>query len=98
MKEINKSVLKDASSRLLFDMTEDQYDVLEKEFAILIKQMDLIGQIQGVDDFEPMTFPFDVTTDLLRDDVPSEPLSREIALHNAKDIVDGQIKLPKVVG
>lgn len=98
MKEINKNVLKDASSRLLFDMTEDQYDVLEKEFAILIKQMDLIGQIQGVDDFEPMTFPFDVTTDLLRDDIPSEPLQREVALQNAKDIVDGQIKLPKVVG
>jgi len=98
VKEINKNVLKDASSRLLFDMTEDQYDVLEKEFAILIKQMDLIGQIQGVDDFEPMTFPFDVTTDLLRDDIPSEPLQREVALQNAKDIVDGQIKLPKVVG
>lgn len=98
MKEINKSVLKDASSRLLFDMTEDQYDVLEKEFAILTKQMDLIGQIPGVDDFEPMTFPFDVSSDLLREDVPSEPLPRDVALQNAKDVVDGQIKLPKVVG
>ena len=98
MKEINKSVLKDASSRLLFDMTEDQYAVLEKEFAILMKQMDLIGKIEGVDDIEPMTFPFDVINDVLRDDVPSVPLPREIALQNAKDIVDGQIKLPKVVG
>lgn len=98
MKEINKNVLKDAANRLLFDMTEEQYDVLEKEFAILTKQMNLIGQIKGVDEFEPMTFPFDVSNDLLREDVPSTPLPREVALQNAKDIVDGQIKLPKVVG
>ncbi|MCX5775621.1 MAG: hypothetical protein NTV44_04595 [Firmicutes bacterium] len=98
MKEINKNVLKDAANRLLFDMTEEQYDLLEKEFAILTKQMNLIGQIKGVDEFEPMTFPFDVSNDLLREDVSSTPLPREVALANAKDIVDGQIKLPKVVG
>lgn len=98
MKEINKSVLKSASNSLLFDMTDEQYAVLEKEFTILLKQMDLIGQTQGIDDLEPMTFPFDVATDSLREDVPSEPLPRDVALQNAKDVVDGQIKLPKVVG
>lgn len=98
MKEINKNVLKDAAHRLLFDMTEEQYDVLEKEFTVLVKQMDLIGSIEGIDDYEPMTFPFDVSTSFMREDIPEPPLQREVALANAKDVVDGQIKLPKVVG
>ncbi len=98
MKEINKNVLKDAAHRLLFDMTEEQYDVLEKEFTILVKQMDLIGHIEGIDDYQPMTFPFEVSTSYMREDIPETPLPREVALANAKDVVDGQIKLPKVVG
>ena len=98
MKNINKDVLKDAASRLMFDMSEEQYDTLEKEFDIMIKQMKLIGEIPGVDDVEPMTFPFDVATDYLREDEVTETLNKEDVLKNAKDVVDGQIKLPKVVG
>lgn len=98
MKAINKDVLKDAASRLMFDMSDEQYDTLEKEFDIMIKQMKLIGEIPGVDDVEPMTFPFDVATDYLREDEVEETLSKEEVLKNAKDVVDGQIKLPKVVG
>ena len=98
MKAINKDVLKDAASRLMFDMSEEQYDTLEKEFDIMIKQMKLIGEIPGVDDVEPMTFPFDVATDYLREDEVAEALSKDEVLKNAKDVVDGQIKLPKVVG
>jgi Asp-tRNA(Asn)/Glu-tRNA(Gln) amidotransferase C subunit len=58
MKEINKQVLKDAAKRLLFDMSEEEYDTLLKEFDVITKQMDLIGQIEGIDNHEPMTFPF----------------------------------------
>lgn len=97
MKTVNKEVLKTAANKLMFDMSEEQYDNLVAEFTILIKQMDLIGQIEGVDSAEPMTFPFDVTTSYLREDVPSDPLDRDEALKNSADVVDGQIRLPKVV-
>lgn len=98
MKAINKEVLKDAAKRLLFDMSEQEYETLLKEFDVVIKQMDLIGQIEGVDAYEPMTFPFDCTTTHLREDVPIRPLSKDEALRNAKNKSAGQIKLPKVVG
>ena len=97
MKEVNREVLKDAALRLMFDMSDEQYETLEKEFEIIIKQMSLIGEIDGVD-VEPMTFPFNVTTDYLREDVAETPLTKEEVLSNAKDVLDGQIKLPKVVG
>ena len=98
MKEVNKSVLKEAANKLLFDMSEEQYDTLLEEFNVITKQMLLIKEIPGVDDETPMTFPFDVGVTYLREDVPSEPLERDTALKNAKDVVDGQIRLPKVVG
>ncbi|MDD3939013.1 MAG: Asp-tRNA(Asn)/Glu-tRNA(Gln) amidotransferase GatCAB subunit C, partial [Bacilli bacterium] len=85
MKEITKEVLKDAAKRLLFDMSEEEYDTLLKEFDVVIKQMQLIGQIEGVDDYEPMVFPFECTTSYLRDDIPSKPLTKDEALRNAKN-------------
>lgn len=98
MKQINKDVLKDAARRLLFDMSEEEYDTLLQEFGVLTKQMETIGKIPGLEDYEPMTFPFDCHTSYLREDVPEEPLTREEALHNAGSVSEGQIKLPKVVG
>lgn len=98
MKEINKDVLKDAARRLLFDMSEEEYDTLLQEFAVLTKQMETIGKIPGLEDYEPMTFPFDCHTSYLREDIPEEPLEREEALRNAGSVFEGQIKLPKVVG
>jgi len=98
MKEITIEVLKDAANRLLFAMTDEEFQTLFEEFQTLVKQMKLIGDIPGVDDSIPMTFPFPVFNDELREDIPETPLPRELALKNAKEVVDGQIKLPKVVG
>ena len=97
MKEVNKEVLKVAANKLMFDMSEEQYQNLLNEFDIILSQMELISEIEGVDDVEPMTFPYEVTTDYLREDVASSPLSKEDALKNAKDVVDGQISIPRVI-
>lgn len=98
MKTITKEVLQDAANRLLFTMSDEQYDTLMDEFKILAKQMAIIGEIPDLGNYEPMTFPFDCTTSYLREDVPVAPLTREEALKNAGNKQDGQIKLPKVVG
>ena len=97
MKAYNKEVLKDAAHRLLFDMSEDEYDTLMSEFDIITKQMLVIGDDPTIDQYEPMTFPFECTTSYLREDVPALPLSRDEALRNANHKAGGQIKLPKVV-
>lgn len=97
MKDYNIEVLKDAAKRLLFDMSESEYETLLKEFDIVTKQMDIIGSNKDIDKYEPMAFPFECTTSFMREDIPEEPLSREDALKNSKRKVGGQIKLPKVV-
>ncbi len=98
MKAVNTELLKDIAHKLMFDMNEEQYDTLLKEFDTVMQQMELISEIKGIDDAEPMTFPFNVTTSYLREDVTSKPLDRDEALKNASDVIEGQIRLPKVVG
>ena len=97
MKKITKELLQESANKLMFDMSDEQYNKLLSEFDVILTQMDLIGEIDGVDDATPMIFPFDVTTTFLREDVAEEPLDRDEALRNAKDVVDGQIRLPRVV-
>ena len=97
MKKVTLEVLKEATNKLMFDMSEEQYQNLLNEFDIILSQMELISEIEGVDEVEPMTFPYELSTDYLREDVASAPLNKEDALKNAKDVVDGQISIPRVI-
>lgn len=97
MKQIDEAVLKDASHRLLFDISDEEMKLLLNEFDILVKQFELLKDIEKVNEVKPMTFPYEIFNDYLREDVPSDVLTKEEALKNAKNVKDGQIKLPKVV-
>ena len=97
MKKVTLEVLNEATNKLMFDMSEEQYQNLLNEFDIILSQMELISEIEGVDEVEPMTFPYELSTDYLRDDVASSPLAKEDALKNAKNVVDGQISIPRVI-
>ena len=68
-----------------------------EEFEVILKLIKIFESIEGIDDVEPMTFPYDVTNDYLREDVVTTPENRDDILRNANDVKDGQIRLPKVV-
>ena len=97
MKQVTKEILKNTANKLLFDMSDEQFEQLVKEFEIITKQMELIKDIPGVDDAERMTFPFDNANTYFREDIQSSPLNRDEVLKNASDVKDGQFRLPKVV-
>lgn len=98
MKKVDKETLVEASHKLLFEMSEEEYETLLMEFDIIAKQMEIISQIEGLENVEPMVFPYPVFLEDLREDVVNESLSQEEALKNAGDVQNGMIKLPKVVG
>lgn len=101
MKKVDKSVLKDAANRLMFDMKDEEYETLLKEFEIITKQLKLMDDIEGIENVEPMSFPYvDESFHLLREDeaVAETLVKKEDMLKNAKVNKDGQVKLPKVVG
>ena len=84
---ITKDILKKLASNLMFEMEEEEYDTLEKEFAIFLKQMDLIAHIKDVDGVEPMTFPFelDINDHFLRSDVANNEINFDDMKVNVKD-------------
>lgn len=97
MQKISKDILKKCANNLMFDMLEEEYDTLLLEFDDLMNQMALIDRIEGLNELEPMTFPFNCSTSFLREDEEGEMLDVNEVLSNAKDVSMGQIKLPKVV-
>lgn len=95
---IEKEKLKQYANKLMFDMDDNEYQTLQEEFEIILKQMDLISKIKDIDSVEPMTFPFVKDTDL-REDVIEENdvLTVSEVLENAKQVAKDQVKVPKVV-
>lgn len=94
---IEKEKLKKYARLLMFEMNDEEYTTLQEEFEVILKQMDLIGQIKGIDKVEPMTFPFKNEDVTLREDEEGDYLTVGEVLSNAKHIVDDQVKVPRVV-
>ncbi|MEG0799221.1 MAG: Asp-tRNA(Asn)/Glu-tRNA(Gln) amidotransferase GatCAB subunit C [Bacilli bacterium] len=94
---VNKGELKKYASDLMFDMDDEDYDILEGEFDVFIKQMDVIATFNGIDEVSPMSYPFVLESACLREDVVEDVISNEELLSNCKCINSESVMLPKVV-
>lgn len=94
---IEKEKLKDYANKLMFDMNDSEYSILQEEFETILKQMDLIGKIPNIEQVSPMTFPFKNTDVSLREDEVGDYLTVSEVLENAKHQLNDQVKVPKVV-
>ena len=95
---VTKEKLKDYAAKLMFDMDDAGYERTLEEFEIVEKHMALIGEIDGIDSVETMTFPYVIYHATLREDEAKDCLTNEEVLSNAKEVKADQIKVPKVVG
>ena len=94
---MDKETLKMLANKLMFTMEESEYDTLLEEFEIMIKQMDLIGEIKGIENVEPMCYPFPLEDVCLREDDVVDELEIDEILSNSGSTLYNQVKLPKVV-
>ncbi len=94
---IEKDKLKEYARKLMFDMEESEYDTLQEEFSIILKQMELIEKIENISLVEPMSYPFMLDDVVLRDDTVNNELSTHDLLLNADEVENNQIVVPKVV-
>lgn len=94
---ITKEKLKNYAGKLMFDMADEEYETLQKEFDVILKQMDLIGNIENISEVEPMTFPFELDGVELRSDEESRNIEIEDALSNTGSKKGREIRVPKVV-
>lgn len=96
---IETEYLKKLAHKLMFDMNEEEYDTLQKEFEITLKNMDKIDKIPGLSEVEPMSFPFIVYDKELREDIVNDDVTLATfdVIRNAKHTLNDQVKVPKVV-
>ena len=94
---MDKETLKLLAKKLMFTMDESEYDTLSDEFETILKQMELIGNIKGIDKVEPLIYPFPLDNVTMREDVVTEELPLDDILKNSSDKLYGQVRVPKVV-
>ena len=94
---IEKEKLKEYANRLMFDMDDSEYETLQKEFEVILKQMDIIGEIEEIKGVEPMTFPYINKEVKLRNDEDTRTVDNETILANCHGKKGRDVKVPRVV-
>ena len=94
---MDKKTLEGLASKLMFTMDESEYETLSDEFKVILKQMDLIGKIDGINEVEPLIYPFALDNVSMREDKVVDEMDIDEILANSGDKLYNQVKVPKVV-
>ena len=99
MSNFTKEKIDKYAKDLLIGLTDEERDMIQEEFDSIEKNMNLINEIPNIKDVEPLSYPFEMYVDDLREDTDEgEKLDIDELLSNC-DVVEGrEVEVPKVVG
>ena len=98
MNKFTKEMVDDYADKLLIGLTDEENKMVLDEFEIIDKNIDLINEIEGIEQVEPMTHTLDDFTYELREDVVEDSIPKEELLQNCDDYEGREVEVPKVVG
>ena len=98
MSKFTKELVDDLADKLLIGLSSEENEMVLSEFDEIDANIDLINEIDGISDVEPMTHCLDDFVYELREDVVVESVPIEDLLANSDDTEDREIVVPKVVG
>ncbi len=98
MSKFTKEVVDDLAAKLLIGLSPEENELVVREGDIIEENMELIANIPGIAEIEPMTHALDDFVFSLREDVKEESVPIEDLLKNCDDYEDREIEVPKVVG
>lgn len=89
--------LKALALKTMFSLTDEEMPDMLKEYDIFMHHVEALENIdtEGV---EPLCFPYEQITTFLREDEPVDVVEVNELLSNGPDVVENQIRVPKVVG
>ena len=93
-----KEVVDSLADKLLIGLTEEENQMVLDEFEVIDKTINIINEIDGIENVEPMTHTLDDFEFELRDDIPEESVPIEELLSNCDVHSAREIEVPKVVG
>ena len=98
MSKFTKEMVDDYAEKLLIGLTPDENKMVLDEFDIIDEQINVINDIPGIENVEPMTHTLDDFEYELREDIVEESVPIEELLQNCKDVSGREVEVPKVVG
>ena len=98
MGKFTKEMVDNYALKLLIGLTPEENKMVLDEFDIIDHNIDLINEIPGISEVEPMTHCLDDFTCELREDEIVESVPIEDLLRNSDDVEDREIVVPRVVG
>ncbi len=98
MSKFTKELVDDYAEKLLIGLTDEENEMVLKEFDVIEDHMELIANIPGISDVEPMTHALDDFTYTLREDDKEESIPIEDILKHCDRFDDREIEVAKVVG
>lgn len=98
MNKFTKEMIDDYADKLLIGLTDDENNMVLKEFDVIEKSMEKIANMPDIEKVEPMTHALDDFSFTLREDVVEESIPVENLLQNCAASEDDFVSVPKVVG
>ena len=99
MSNFTKEKIDKFANDLLIGLTDEERDMIQSEFDTIEKNMDLINEIPNIKDVEPLSYPFEMSVDDLRDDsIEGDKIDIDELLSNCDRVEGREVEVPKVVG
>lgn len=98
MSKFTKEMVDSYADKLLIGLTEEENELVLKEFDIIDANMQIIADMPNIGEVMPMTHALDDFEFVLRSDEAEESIPIEDLLRNCDDYEDREIEVPKVVG
>ena len=92
-----KEVVDSLANKLLIGLTEEENKMVLDEFEKIDSDINLINEIEGIENIEPMSWCLDDFSCQLREDIEEESSSIEELMSNCDDYRVCEVKIPKVV-
>jgi len=93
---MDKKRVHELASELYITLTPEDETTFLASFDLFLKRAEFLN-LSGIDDVEPLIFPYHRETTFLREDEVSKTPSREEILKNSKNTKGEYISIPKVV-
>ncbi len=98
MNNITGQMIDKYANTLLIGLTDEERTMIQEEFVDIEKNMDLINEIPNIKDIEPLSYPFEMYVEDLRDDnIEAEEIDINVLLRNCDRVEGREVEVPKVV-
>lgn len=91
-----KVMLQSLALKTMFRLSDEEMPAMIDEYNVFMNHVQALEAID-TSEVEPLCFPYEIETTYLREDNPCDVVDVDTLLSNGPDVVENQIRLPKVV-